>query len=77
MKYLIEDDDISFFGHLKILNLKNENFTKSSYSMMIENFEYCSLLGQLNDEQRLIFDDLMHKKQSYLIHQYVFFYREC
>jgi hypothetical protein len=30
--------------------------------MMMEKFEYCSLLKQLNDEQRLIFDDVMHRK---------------
>jgi hypothetical protein len=29
---------------------KNENITKSSYFMMMQNFEYCSLLGQLNEE---------------------------
>jgi len=28
--------------------------------MMMENFEYCNLLGQLNEEQRIIFDDVMH-----------------
>jgi hypothetical protein len=31
--------------------------------MMMEQFEYCGLLGQLNEEKRLIFDDVMHKKQ--------------
>jgi len=46
--------------------LKDENFTKSSYSMMMENFQYRSLLRQLNEEQILIFDDVMHKKQLYL-----------
>jgi hypothetical protein len=45
--------------------LEDENFTKSSYSMMMEEFEYCSLLRQLNEEQRLIFDDVMHRKQLY------------
>jgi len=30
--------------------------------MMMEEFEYCNLLRQLNEEQRLIFDDVMHKK---------------
>ncbi len=38
------------------------NFTKSSYSMMIEKFEYHNLLRQLNEEQILIFDDVMHRK---------------
>jgi hypothetical protein len=33
--------------------------------MMMEEFEYCSLLIQLNEEQRLIFDDVMRKKQLY------------
>ncbi len=32
----------------------------------MEELEYCSLLKQLNEEQRLIFDDVMHKKQLYL-----------
>jgi hypothetical protein len=36
---------------------------KSSYSMMMEEFEYLGLLKQVNEEQRLIFDDVMHKKQ--------------
>jgi len=36
---------------------------KSLYSMMMEEFEYLGLLRQLNEEQRLIFDDVMHKKQ--------------
>jgi hypothetical protein len=34
--------------------------------MMMEDFEYPSLLRQLNEEQRLIFDDVMHRKQLYL-----------
>jgi hypothetical protein len=34
--------------------------------MMMEEFEYCILFKQLNEEQRLIFDDIMHKKQLYL-----------
>ncbi len=33
---------------------------------MMEEFEYCILLRQLNEEQRLIFDDVMHRKQLYL-----------
>jgi hypothetical protein len=34
--------------------------------MMMENFEYCSLLRQLNEEKIFTFDDIMHKKQLYL-----------
>jgi hypothetical protein len=33
--------------------------------MMMEEFEYHSLLKQLNEKQRLIFDDVMHIKQLY------------
>jgi hypothetical protein len=33
--------------------------------MKMKEFEYCSLLKQLNEEQRLIFDDVMHRKQLY------------
>ncbi len=32
---------------------------------MMEKFEYCNLLKQLNEKQRLIFDDVMHRKQLY------------
>jgi hypothetical protein len=45
--------------------IKNENFTKSSYSIMMEEFEYRILLRQLNEEQILIFDVVMHIKQLY------------
>jgi hypothetical protein len=41
--------------------------------MMMEKIEYHSLLKQLNEEKRLIFDDVMHWKQLYWIHQYVYF----
>ena len=33
--------------------------------MMMEEFENHYLLRKLNDEQRLIFDDIMHKKRLY------------
>jgi hypothetical protein len=33
--------------------------------MMMEKFEYRSLLRQSNEEQRLIFDDVMHKNEFY------------
>jgi hypothetical protein len=33
--------------------------------MMMEKFEYCSSFRQLNEEKRLIFDDVMHIKQLY------------
>jgi archaellum biogenesis ATPase FlaH len=33
---------------------------------MMEEFEYHNLCKKLNEEQRLIFDDIMHKKQLYL-----------
>ncbi len=31
----------------------------------VEEFEYFSLFRQLNEKQRLIFDDVMHRKQLY------------
>jgi len=46
----------------KSQTLENENFTKFSYSMMMEEFENHILLRQLNEEQILIFDDVMHRK---------------
>jgi hypothetical protein len=33
--------------------------------MMMEELEYHNLLRQLNEEQILIFDDVMHRKQLY------------
>jgi hypothetical protein len=45
--------------------LEDENFKKSSYSIMMENFEYYSLIIQLNEGRKLIFDDIMHRKQLY------------
>jgi hypothetical protein len=53
--------------------LKDVNFTKSLYSMMMEDFEYHSLLLQLNEERWLIFDDIMHVNNCTMIHQYVYF----
>ncbi len=41
--------------------------------MMMKEFEYCSLFKQFNEEQILIFDDIMYRKQLYLIHQYIYF----
>jgi len=34
--------------------------------MMMEEFEYHNLRRQLNEEQILIFDDVMNRKQLYL-----------
>jgi hypothetical protein len=56
----------------KLQILKDENFTKSSYSMMMEEFEYHNLLIQLNEEKWLIFYDIMHVINC-MIHQYVYF----
>jgi hypothetical protein len=46
----------------KSQTLKDENFTKFSYSMIMEEFEYCGLLRQLNEEKISIFDNDMHKR---------------
>ncbi len=35
----------------KSQTLEDENFTKFSYSMMMEKFEYCNLLRQLNEKK--------------------------
>jgi hypothetical protein len=51
---------------LKLKFLEDKNFTKSSYSMMMEKLEYHNLLRQLNEDKKLIFVDVMHKKQLYL-----------
>ncbi len=45
--------------------LGDEIITKSSHSMM-EKFEYCRLVRQLNEDEKLTFDDIMHRKQLYL-----------
>jgi hypothetical protein len=56
----------SSIDHFKLekylIFLDNLNFTKSSYFMMMEEFEYYIFLKQLTEEQILIFDDIMHKK---------------
>jgi hypothetical protein len=31
--------------------------------MMMETFKYCNLLRRLNEEEILIFDDVMHRKK--------------
>jgi hypothetical protein len=57
----------------KSQTLEDENLTKPSYSVMMEEFEYCNLIKQLNDEQRLIFDEIMHRIKYTLIHRFVYF----
>ncbi len=44
----------------KSQTLEDDNFTKSSYSMMMEEFEYHNLTRKINQEQKLMFDDIMH-----------------
>jgi hypothetical protein len=60
--FVIQSHTIS---NQKSKTLEDENFIISSYFMMMKEFEYCILLKQLNEEQRLIFDDIMHRKQLY------------
>ncbi len=57
--FVIQSHDVS---NQKSSILKDENFIKFSYFMMMEEFEYCNLLKQLNEEHKLIFDDIMHRK---------------
>ncbi len=40
--------------------LEDDNFTKSPFSMMRENFEYHNLVLKINEEQKLIFDDIIY-----------------
>jgi hypothetical protein len=47
---------------------KDENFTKSFYSIIMEEFEYYNLFRKLNVKQRLIFDDVVHQKNCTLVH---------
>jgi hypothetical protein len=42
---------------------------------MMENFEYPSLLIQLNEKQKQKIDDMMHRKQLYFIYQFVYFWQ--
>jgi len=63
---------------LKSQFLEDGNVTKSSYSMIMEIFEYCSLLRQVNEEQKSIFDDIMHRNQLYPDTSIcLFFYKGC
>jgi hypothetical protein len=41
--------------------------------MMMEEFEYNNLIKQSNEEQKLLFDDIMYIKKYTLIHQFVYF----
>jgi hypothetical protein len=46
------------------INIK-ENTHNSTYINIYNKFEYRSLFRQLNEDQRFIFDDVMHRKQLY------------
>jgi hypothetical protein len=55
----------------KLQILKDEIIIKSSYSMM-EKFEYCNLVKQISEDQKLTFDDIMHKNNCTLIHIFIY-----
>jgi hypothetical protein len=57
--FVIQSHNVS---NQKSQTLEDRNFTKFSYFMMMEEFEYHSLPKQLNEEQILIFDNITHKK---------------
>jgi hypothetical protein len=57
--FVIQSRNVS---NQKSQTIKNDNFIKSSYSMRMEEFEYCSLLRKLNGKKKLIFNDVMHRK---------------
>jgi hypothetical protein len=40
--------------------LENDNITKSPFSVTKENFEYHNLVKQLNEEHKLMFDDIIY-----------------
>jgi hypothetical protein len=42
--------------------LKNENFTNVPYYVMVEESKYQNFVKELNEEQKLIFDDIMFFK---------------
>jgi len=49
----------------KTQNFEDDGFRISSNSMIMNELEYWNMLRQLNKEQRLIFDDIMYRKQMY------------
>jgi len=49
----------------KTQNFEDDGFKISSNSMIMNELEYWNMLRQLNKEQRLIFDDIMYRKQMY------------
>jgi hypothetical protein len=56
----------------KSQTLKDENFVNFfSYSMMMEEFEYCNLLRKLN-LKRLIFDDIILKNYIVIYQLFIF-----
>ncbi len=44
----------------KSQTLEDDNFTKSWYSMIMKKFKYHNLTRKINEEQSLMFDDIMH-----------------
>ncbi len=55
----------------KLQILEDEIITKSSYSMMEKN-KYCGLVKQISEDQKLTFDDIMHKNNCTLIHIFIY-----
>ncbi len=49
----------------KTQNFEDDGFTILSNYMIMDELKYWSMLRQLNEEQRLIFDDIMYRKQVY------------
>jgi len=46
----------------KTQNFEDDGFTILSNSMIMDELKYWSMLRQLNEERRLIFDDIMYRK---------------
>ncbi len=54
--------------------LKNENFTNVPYYVMVEESKYQNFVKELNEEQKLIFDDIMFfKNVPWFINTCVYF----
>jgi len=49
----------------KTQNFEDDGFRISSNSMIMNELKYWNMLRQLNKEQRLIFDDILYRKQMY------------
>jgi hypothetical protein len=48
-----------------MMNFEDDGFTISPNFVIMDELEYQSMLRQLNERKKLIFDDIIYKKKKY------------